>query len=132
MTSHYTEDLSEFGYREISLLCELLNAWVTNGLPEHFGTGGVKPALNKMSGYVFLTNEDYEVAMLNGNTLEAFYSLPYSGEEGFLADLISEYHPGDLHGVDVAYILDLAEAAALDLPEAWLTLHVDRILADES
>ena len=59
----YTEDLSKFGMREIGLLRDLLDAWLNNGLPEDFLDEGVKPASNMNSGYVFLTNDEYQVCM---------------------------------------------------------------------
>jgi hypothetical protein len=130
MGNNYTENLAEFGSREIRMLSELLNAWMAQGLPDGFFNAGVKPAMNKMSGNVFLTNEEYQIAMMNGDKLESFYSLPYGGEEGFLCDLIDENSPADLHHEDVDYILNLAEAAAYDLPQLWLALHVDRIISD--
>ena len=38
---------------------------------------------NKMSGNVFLTNSEFQVAMMNGDTLESFYSCLQCGNEGF-------------------------------------------------
>lgn len=120
MTNYYTENLAEFGYREIKMLTELLNAWTDKGLPEGFYYNEVRPAMNKSSGNVFLVNSEYQVAMLNGDSLELFHSLPYGGAEGFLSDLISEQEPENLNSDDVEYILNEAEAAHCDLPEKWL------------
>ena len=44
------------------------------------------------SGNVFLTNANYDVAMMNGDTLESFYSCPNCGHEGFKEDMS---HDGD-------------------------------------
>ena len=119
MNNPYTENLADFGLREIRLLNDILSAWLSTGLPEPFDNTGVKPALNKNSGYVFLVNDDYQVAMLNGGRLELFHSLPYSGYEGFLSDLITEYCPGALDEDDVQYIRDAAEMANLKLEGDW-------------
>lgn len=116
MSNFYTENLADFGMREIQELRDILNAWVENGLPDNFDNSGVKPAMNSSSGYVFLTNEDYQVAMLNGNELELYHSLPYSGEEGFLADLVADHNPANLHADDIEYII---AAADFDLPSQW-------------
>lgn len=43
--------------------------------------------MNSYSGYVFLTDEDFSVAMMNGNTLEQFHSCPECGAEGFAEDM---------------------------------------------
>jgi hypothetical protein len=76
-------DLSEFGYREKSLAAELLSAYVKT--PDVLGYG-VTVAMNANSGYVFLSDEDYRVAMLNGDKLEEFFSCPECGYEGFKED----------------------------------------------
>jgi hypothetical protein len=126
--TYYTENLSDFGFREIKMLRDILNAWVENGLPDDFDHQGVKPAMNTASGYVFLVNEDYQVAMLNDNKLEIFHTLPYGGAEGFLSDLVEEYHPNDLNEDDVQYILNAADVAGFDLQPPWLDLKIDNIL----
>jgi len=43
--------------------------------------------MNIQSGYVFLTNSEFQVAMMNGDKLEVFYTDFETGEEGFLEDL---------------------------------------------
>ncbi len=130
MTSYYTENLADFGFREIKMLRNILNAWVENGLPDDFDNTGVKPAMNTSSGFVFLVNEEYQVAMLNGDQLDIFHSLPYSGHEGFLSDLVEEYKPDDLNSEDVEYILNAADIAGFDLQPPWLDLKIDLILDD--
>ncbi len=127
MTNYYTENLADFGMRETRMLKDILTAWVDNGLPDNFDNQGVHPAMNKSSGYVFLVNEDYQVAMLNGEDLEEFHSLPYGGAEGFLSDLVNEYAPDDLHTEDVDYILNAADIVGFDLQSPWLDLKIDRI-----
>lgn len=78
-----TTDLSKFGYRELTLLKELLSAMIEKGLPSDFESDGVHPMFNTNSGNVFLTNDEYQVAMMNGDDLESFYSCPECGHEGF-------------------------------------------------
>jgi hypothetical protein len=119
MQDYYTENLADFGFREIRMLRDTLTAWLENGLPEGFWHEGVKPAMNRNSGYVFLTNDDYQVAMLSEDSLQIFHSLPYGGAEGFLSDLIEENNPDDLHADDVEYILNAAETAGIELPLPW-------------
>jgi len=58
-----------------------------------------------------LVNEDYQVAVMNDDSLETFHSLPYGGKEGFLADLIAENNPDDLHSDDVECLLNLADSS---------------------
>ena len=78
-----TTDLSKFGYREWKLLRELIDAKLDQGLPNDFESNEVVPMFNMNSGYVFLTNSECQVAMMNGNKLESFYSCPECGHEGF-------------------------------------------------
>lgn len=85
-----TTDLSDFGYREIKEAKKLLTAWVDDGLPVDFASEDVELMFNTSSGYVFLTNRDFQVAMLNGEELELFYTCPECGQEGF-ADELREY-----------------------------------------
>lgn len=87
-----TSNLAHFGYRERKMAAELLTASVEQGFPEDFSDQGVNIAMNTTSGYVFLTNEDYQVAMMNGDKLESFYSCPNCGHEGFKEDMA---HDGD-------------------------------------
>lgn len=81
-----TTDLCEFGSRERLMLVELLQAWREQGLPKDFSCDEVHPMMNKMSGNVFLTNSNYEVAMMNGDKLETWYNCPNCGHEGFAPD----------------------------------------------
>lgn len=98
----YTEDLSDFKYRELKELRDLLDQYIEKGLPSDFDSSGLKPAFNMNSGNVFFTNDDYQVAMINPNTdkLESFYVLSYSGEEGFADDLKDLYDDGDITDED--------------------------------
>lgn len=79
-----TTNLADFGTREFNLLIDILQAWRNQGLPHDFHDHEVVPMLNTNSGHVFLTNEDYQVAMINGNKLEIWYSCPNCGNEGFI------------------------------------------------
>lgn len=115
MTDYYTENLADFGYRERALASELLKA----ELPENFYDQGVRVAFNAMSGYVFLTNDDYQVALFNGDKLALYHTTPYSGLEGFIDDLIIENEPNDINSEDADYIVEQAEIESLELPSAW-------------
>lgn len=111
----YTENLADFGSRERAMAAELLAA----GLPAGFNDDDVKLAFNRDSGNVFLVNSDCQVAMMNGDSIEQFYSTPYACLEGFICDLLVENDPNDINSEDAEYILDVAEAEGEDLPEAW-------------
>lgn len=104
----YTENLADFGHRERVELVELLNAWNTNGLPDGFDCEGVRPAFNANSGNVFLVNAEYQTAMMNGDTLDLWHFLPYSGQEGFLSDLLDELEPESLNAEDLEYLQQYA------------------------
>lgn len=103
-----TINLSKFGYRERKMAEELLRAWREQGLPEDFYDDEVSIMLNINSGYVFLTNADYQVAMLNGDKLESFYVSPYEGREGFCDELAYEYD--SMHPEDKEWLNELRES----------------------
>ena len=89
----YTEDLADFGYREQRAAQDLFEAWKSNGLPVDFENNGVRIAFNMNSGYVFLTNSEYQVAMCETNEqdqleLYSFYTSPYEGKEGSFDELL--------------------------------------------
>lgn len=78
-----TSNLADFGEIERKSLIELLIALDKHGLPNDFHDDNITPMLNKNSGYVFLTNDEYQVAMLNGDKIETWYSCINCGHEGF-------------------------------------------------
>lgn len=97
-----TTNLADFGAREKETAEHLLKAMRVSGLPADFNDDGVEVMFNTMSGNVFLTNSDFQVAMLvdeeNSDELASFYNSPYEGKEGFFSDLKDEYkemHPED-------------------------------------
>lgn len=101
----YTENFADFGAREISILKDILEAWLTHGLPDDFYNDDIRPAMNLYSGEVFLVNADYQNVMLNNeNKLEVLHYLPYSGREGFLSDLIEDRSEQDFHPDDWEYL----------------------------
>lgn len=81
-----TTDLADFGWIERQELIKILQAWQDKGLPQDFELGEIIPMMNFDSGNVFLTNYDYQVAMMNGNDLKRFYVCRECGHEGFLED----------------------------------------------
>ena len=72
---------------------ELLKTWREKGLPDDFDDDEVTIAFNTNSGYVFLTNSDFQAAMMNGDDLELWHNCPYCGHEGFKEDM--EHDPKD-------------------------------------
>lgn len=125
-----TTNLSEFGYRGLETLKDLLTAMIEQGLPRDFEDRNVTPMCNTYSGNVFLTNSEYQVAMLNGKRLESWYYLSYSGREGFLQDLIDMYYNNEIDDSEdleqLMYILEdnkeyeLAEEIAAKLEDMMI------------
>ena len=108
----YTEDLADFGYREQREAQDLFEAWKSNGLPVDFYNSGVKIGFNMNSGYVFLTNSEYQVAMCETNEqgkleLFSFYSSPYEGKEGSFDELLEEYK--EMHPEDQEWFQEIAD-----------------------
>jgi hypothetical protein len=81
-----TSDISHFGRRERELLIDLLSAWNQQGLPDDFYDENVIPMSNGNSGYIFLTNSEHQVCMMNDDKLEMWYTCSNCGHEGFAED----------------------------------------------
>ena len=109
-----TTDLSRFGYRQLAMLEELLKAMREQGLPNDFDDDEVHPMMNTNSGNVFLTNSEYEVAMMNGDKLESFYWLGYGGNEGFLDELLEQYENGEVGSEDLEELANICDQNGLE------------------
>jgi hypothetical protein len=107
--NYLTSDLSKFGNRELHKLKRLVEALETQGLPDDFWDSDVQIMLNTYSGKVFLTNSEYQVAMMNGDKLESWYFLSYHGNEGFFDDLIYMYDCGDILAEDFEELANICE-----------------------
>ena len=83
-----TNDLSRFGYRELKMAGELLTALSEQGAD--YLTDHVNIFMNTNSGNVFLSDEDFNVAMMNEDKLEQWFSCPECGYEGFKEDMKHE------------------------------------------
>ena len=80
-----TSDWSQFGAREIQMAKELLSH-----IKEIDTYGKVEVMFNRHSGYVFLSDENFDVWMMNGDQMEKWYVCGYCGHEGFLEDFKHE------------------------------------------
>lgn len=77
-----TRNLEEFGYAEREEAGRLLSALGTSKDNTEFLGDGVAVEFNPYSGNVFLVDEDYNVAMMDGDYLEDFHTCPNCGGEG--------------------------------------------------
>lgn len=111
-----TTNLADFGYRELDMAADLLKAYANGKGPDNFDTDGVTLMMNQNSGNVFLTNEECQVLMMNGDDLEEWYFTPHNGHEGFADDLKAAYeaNPDDWHEDDVQYLIDCGIIEAPD------------------
>ena len=127
----YTEDLADFGYREQDIAKDIFEAWKKNGLPEDFENEGVKLGFNRNSGYVFLTNSEYQVAMVeedkeNNLSLYSFYTSPYEGVEGSFEDILDQFE--DLHPEDQEWFENIASNInrSGDVSEAKIAIKIKK------
>ena len=120
MSETYTENLADFGFRELDYASKLLSA-IKNGLPDDFDNQGIRVGFNRYSGYVFLTNDEYQVAMYDDESKElySFYSTPYDEYEGSLEELITQYD--DMCKEDQEYVDDLKKNIDQRYPQIWNT-----------
>jgi hypothetical protein len=78
-----TIDLAKFGTRELAIAAQILEVYTNGGCPEEFEQTGVNIMMNIDSGFVFLVNDSYQAAVMNGNKLEMFYYCSNCGKDGF-------------------------------------------------
>jgi len=83
-----TQDLKNFGRRELGLAAELLTAYSENkDNTKRFGySDGIAVEFNPNSAMVFLVDSDCNVAVLDGDTLVDFLTCPECGHEGDPSD----------------------------------------------
>ena len=89
---HNTQNLADFGTcerEEAGLLLSTLGT--TRDNTRFFGDRGVTVEFNPNSGYVFLVDEDYNVAMMDGENLEDFITCPNCGNEGLGCDFREDF-----------------------------------------
>ena len=90
-----TTDLSKYGYKELVEAGELLNAYAENG--SEFLGDGLTLNFNMNSGYVFLSDEDYNVGVLEGHKVVQFFSCPQCGFEATQEDAKAEEKDFEAH-----------------------------------
>jgi hypothetical protein len=84
-----TKDFSEFGYVEREEAQKLLAVYGTSKDKTKLLGQGVEVYFNTMSGYVFLSDEDYNTAMLNvDDELEDFLVCSNCGHEDMASDFM--------------------------------------------
>lgn len=92
--------LDGFGYRELAQAVSLLTAYAEAiYLPSAWCNRMVVLDFNPYSGMVYLTNDEYQVLVLDDETSELalWYSTPYNGYEGILLDLCQQWLDMDCH-----------------------------------
>ena len=106
-----TSNLGDFGMRELGILAKTLEAYAKGEFYHpHWVSVNVQPMMNTNSGFVFLTDDNYNVLMLNGDKLEPFFILPYSGLMGFLEDFSENQYEYDRQ--DWEYLEDIRKEIA--------------------
>jgi hypothetical protein len=84
---HNTRNLFDFSIKELRQAALLLSALKSDR--DHTQKLGpiVTPEYNPNSGYVFLIDSNFNIAMLNGNSLEDWHRCPECKAEGFIETL---------------------------------------------
>ena len=90
-------DISDFGYRERKLVIELLLALDSkhNNLTERLDQTSLRIGFNTESGYVYLFDDNYNVAMMRNNALVDVVTCPECGCEDFLDEFEEKQCPND-------------------------------------
>lgn len=90
MNEVVTVDYSKFGYRELEIAGKLLALYAEGRI--NFLSNGLTVNFNIQSGYVFLSDEDYNVGVLNwdGTAIVQFFSCFQCGYEATQDDALDE------------------------------------------
>lgn len=103
------------GYRELNMVRNLLNAWLDDGLPNDFNDEFEDITVDFNFNKAYLANADGQVAMLNGDKIESYYTTPNQGVKGFLEDLVKSVESGEIDDYDdMKYVLELCDNAYND------------------
>ena len=110
-------NLANFGGRELELAADLMRSYARAGqhrdgkqynqLPESWCDDGVKLAFNPNSGFVFLSNEEYQALVDTDDGVAMWYFTPYYGVEGTLEEVAD------------AFIYDATDDGKMLPPELW-------------
>jgi len=102
-------NLANFGAREIEIAANLLRSYARAGqycdgkqynqLPESWYASDVKLAFNPNSGFVFLSNEEFQALVDTSDGVAMWYFTPYYGVEGTLED-VADVFIGDVTDAD--------------------------------
>ena len=111
-----TTDLSKFGARELREAAELLTAYCEGARPHDFDDDGVTVMFNTHSGKVFLTNDQYQVAVSDGQgNLASFYVSPSQECEGTLLELREDFDRECWNGEDIEWLESLCDDHGVSL-----------------
>ena len=101
------------GMGHVSIKVDALNLWslfvenkLTDLARERFDSKTAEIYFNTGSGYMFLSDNDYNTIIKNGDRLDLHISTPYNGNEGFFDEVIENFD--DMHQEDKEYMRDIA------------------------
>ncbi len=89
----YEVNFENFGWREIEEAKTLLDLFFDDKFSGMFhdifekNDNNITIGFNDSSGYVWLQDENYNIAMEHNGKLDIFFNTPDTGEEGFYDDL---------------------------------------------
>jgi hypothetical protein len=77
-----TKDLNDFGFRERGIASKILSTLNTKkDFTKSLGKLGLEICFNMESGFVFISDQDYNVAIMNDDNLEDFLTCYECGYE---------------------------------------------------
>lgn len=91
-----TKNLEDFPIYALKKTADIINELIKSGFPAEFNQQGIKLELCPDSKFVYLTNDDHQVCLINTknpSSLEIFFTCGNCGHEGFYDDIC--YGPDD-------------------------------------
>lgn len=104
-----TSDFKDFGKKQIAETADILKMYVDGKLSpvarDYFYDDGIEVMFNNQSGFVFLSNSDYQALGDNSGMLDLWITTSWTGQEGFLDDLVDDALSGGMERDDMEDLL---------------------------
>lgn len=125
-------DFSKFSGKALSESIEILQSYQKYGCPDDMYEDGLQIMHNTESGMTFMTNSEYQVAVMENGKLESWYFTPYEGYEGTLDMLLEKVENNEIESVDdLEYIAEICDSLDLDGRGEWVRTFIKYFVPKE-
>ena len=125
MSLNVIVDFGKFNSSALDDAIEILKSYQKYGCPDDMWENDLQIMHNTESGMTFMTNSEYQVAVLVDGKLESWYFTPYEGHEGTLDDLLQMVEDHEIESVDdLEYIADICDGRDDEEKGEWVRTFI--------